>query len=68
VEQREPWGRLYLALARAMGLVYGVVLGKLVRSTVGSGLLYWCNSRAVLQIGAMSFVLVVVGLILYQLL
>ena len=35
--------------------MYGVVLVWWVRSKIGSGLLYWCNSEDVLQIGAVAF-------------
>jgi hypothetical protein len=34
---------------------YGVVLGWLVRSEVELGLLHWCNSGDVMQIGAVVF-------------
>jgi hypothetical protein len=54
MEGREPWERLYSDCLNAsvLGLLYGVVK---VRSEVGLGLLHWCNSGEVMQIGAVVF-------------
>jgi hypothetical protein len=54
--------------AGVMGVVRNEVLsGWWVRSEVGSGSLYWCNSGDVPQIGAVVFALLFVRLNLRQL-
>jgi len=55
VEGSKPGGRLYAdrLSARFVEFVYGVVLGWKIRSEVGLGLLFWCNSGDELKIGAM---------------